>query len=67
MKLLGIVGAVAVAALVAWVLIIGYNRQEVADCMKLQQQSKDFAQFYLTQSEDDMCKAHGIVIAAPVK
>lgn len=54
--------------LFVFALGVGLEKQDVADCHKLEQQSIDFADsgFYLTQAESDMCQALGIDISAPV-
>ena len=43
------------------------DNQEVYECHKLAEQSKDFPLFYLTQWQADMCEAHNIAINAPIK
>ena len=43
------------------------DNQEIYECHKLEKQSKEFALFYLTAWQADMCEAHGFAINAPVK
>lgn len=50
-----------------WVLNYGLNKSEIAECMKLEQQSTEYKNFYLTDIENQMCTAHGFKINAPVK
>lgn len=43
------------------------DREEVADCLTLKRQSVTFqAHFFLAEWQDEMCRAHGIVIDAPL-
>lgn len=46
---------------------IAINRAEKFDCWKFDKYASTYPSFYLTQYEDDMCRAHGIIINAPVK
>lgn len=55
-------------AMIGYIAMVGMDRQEVADCRKLRQQSVEYApHFFLATWEDEMCRAHGIIINAPIK
>jgi len=55
-------------ALFAFTLIeTSLNRSEVVSCLKLQKQSKQFAEFTLAPWEEEMCATHSITINSPVK
>lgn len=58
-----IMGAVAVAL----VGISGINKSEVVECNHWTSQAAEYSGFYLTHWQADQCKAHGIIINAPVK
>lgn len=64
--------------LTAFTFLIGYavneamQRSEAIECNKLVKQAEEFGQvkrdlFYITKAEDEMCRAHNIIINAPVK
>ena len=58
---------VALIALFAYALNVGMNRQEVVDCNTWQSQAAQYPAFFLTKWQDQQCRAHGIIIQAPVK
>lgn len=62
--LLGILTITAIG----FALMKGMDKQAVADCQKLVDQSIEFqnAGFYITEYEDAKCRHHGIAIDAPV-
>lgn len=67
MALLAIV-ILAGIALLYFALSIGISRSEIAECDTWSQQAKEFpSQFYLLSWQDQQCRAHGIVINAPIK
>lgn len=66
-KLFEIVFVLVLAVVFGYFVNQGIDRQEVVDCLKLEQQSKDFDLFFLTANEKAMCDSHGIIIVAPVK
>lgn len=43
------------------------DKDEIYQCNILQDQSQKFSNFYLTQSQNDMCNYHSININAPIK
>ncbi len=46
----------------------GMERDEIYRCRTLMEQAADYApHFFLASWEDEMCRAHGIIINAPVK
>ena len=47
------------------VLELGIEMEEIRQCLELQHQS-EYRGFYLTQYQNDMCEAHGVIINAPV-
>jgi hypothetical protein len=61
-----IIIAVACAIGFITVFIHGMDKQEVVNCNKLVEQSKQFDGFFITKSDDEMCRHHGIVIDAPI-
>lgn len=58
---------VAFAVAIIYALYIGLDKQELVACNQLKAYSQTYPQFYLTQSEKEMCDAHGVSIDAPVK
>ena len=64
---------VAIGILVAvvgltFVISIGLDKSERVECEKLVRYSTEYAPaFYITEWQDEMCRAHDIVIDAPVK
>lgn len=48
-------------------ILTGFDKQEESRCIKLQQQSIEYTEFYLTVYEDAMCKYQEIIINAPVQ
>ena len=65
--ILKVVVVVAFAALFAYALNIGLQRQELVTCIKLKSYSQTYPLFYLTETEKAMCDAHGVYIDAPIK
>lgn len=53
--------------LLAIALLYGINKQEVADCLTWQAQSKEYPEFYITQWQKAQCDAHYITVTAPVQ
>ena len=64
---------IALIVLGSYVVVVGWGKQEVVECLQWQQQAKDFggiapaSQFYIRQWQKDQCDAHGITVIAPVK
>jgi len=50
-----------------YLLNAGFKKQEIVDCYHLVGQSEEFANFYITNWQKEMCDAHGISINAEVK
>lgn len=48
-------------------VLTSLDKSEVVSCLELQEQAREFGGFYLTDWQDEMCKAHNIVINAEVK
>jgi flagellar basal body-associated protein FliL len=55
------------AAAVVTSFIYGFEKAERVECLKLQKQSEDHAEFHLTKLEKRMCDFHDIIINAPVQ
>lgn len=49
-----------------WLLDKGMSKQEIVDCNLWVAQSQEFRSFFITKWQDDQCRAHGIIIDAPV-
>lgn len=68
---LKVVLVVVIGGFVVWqfsmLLSEAMERNDRATCLKLQTQAEQYPDFYLTQSEDRMCRAHGFAIDAPVR
>lgn len=60
-------GIVLLIGLLGWVGKSGLDQNEVVQCRQWQEQSAQYAGFYLVQWQADQCKAHNIIINAPVK
>ena len=47
----------------------GLNKSEYAECLKMQAMSvdEDYPNYYITPSENEMCKEVGVIVVAPVK
>lgn len=43
------------------------NRVEVSECMKWEQEAIEYPQYFIKQWQADQCKAHDIIINAPVQ
>lgn len=43
------------------------DKKEINECRKWQEYSAQYSGFYLVQWQADQCKAHEIIINAPVK
>lgn len=53
--------------LVGWAFLTGLEKSEVVRCKELQRQSVEYKpHFFLASWEDEMCRAHGIQIDAPI-
>lgn len=65
--LLLIVGASVVAWFTLFLLPHALDKSAIADCRKWETYSTEYANFYLTKSEDAMCRHFGIIINAPVR
>lgn len=46
---------------------VGSNKTEVVECQQWKSQAAEYKNFYLLQWQDDQCRAHDIIINAPVK
>lgn len=59
--------------IVVWSIVFGLlmwhamNRQEVVECNEWQKQAQEYDQFFLVQWQADQCRAHGIIINAPIR
>jgi len=51
----------------AFVIVIGINRQEITTCHQYEKWAEEYPLFYLTEWEKEMCDAHNIPIDAEVK
>lgn len=60
--------AAAAITLLAFALVKGMDKQAEADCVKLQEQSVEYAHagFYITEYQDAKCRHHGIIVDAPI-
>jgi hypothetical protein len=66
-KFLVVLAFLGALSLVGWAFVTGLDEQEVMQCNILLEQSVEFKPlFFLSKSEDEMCRAHGIPIDAPV-
>lgn len=61
-----LLGAVFIAGFMA-IIYQGLYRSEAVDCRQWEDQAKNYPMFYLTVSQDEQCRAHGIIISAPIK
>ncbi len=59
--------AIVMFAVALYVLNTSLNKSEVVSCLELQEQSRIYGGFYLTQWQADMCAVHQLHINAPVK
>lgn len=66
-KILGAVIVIAIAFICIKVVVVSLDKSEISSCLKLQQQAEEIQGFFLIQWQDQMCKAHNIVINAPVR
>lgn len=59
---------IAVACAIGFIAVFvhGMEKQEIVTCNKLVEQSKQFSGFFITKSDDEMCRSHDIVIDAPI-
>lgn len=62
-----IVGGAFLVLLFAFFLNLGMNKSERVDCLKWQDQAKEYPTFYLLQWQADQCKAHNIDVDAPIR
>ena len=58
---------IAGAIVGGWIMLIGFDRTEVVECLKWQNEAKEYQKYYLTAWQDEQCRAHSIVVDAPVK
>ncbi len=58
---------IAVGGAFAWMLNIGFDRQEAVECQTWSEQASEYPGFFLLKWQDEQCRAHGIIINAPVK
>jgi hypothetical protein len=66
---LALFGAIIVVGLFFSAISKGVLKGEIAHCLKLEAQSKDYHDsrvFYITQWEKEMCDIHGVYVNAPV-
>ncbi len=42
--------------------LISISKDEIIECNKLLEQSREYPSFWSTQADKDMCQAHGIII-----
>lgn len=59
------VGILLVAGI--WAMNEGMDRQEIVECNTWDAQSREYTQFFLAKWQDAQCRAHGIVINAPIR
>lgn len=63
-------GAVIGFGILAFIIVLvpySLDRLEIHECMQWQGYAKTLTGFYLTQTQNDQCVAHGIIINAPIK
>lgn len=58
---------IAFGAFVAWALPKALDRQTRVDCYKLQSQSTQYPNFYITSQENRDCKNVGVEVSATIK
>lgn len=61
-----IVIIILIVAVIGLFLYAGLQRSEIVYCNKIKDYSRQYAHFYITQWEKDMCDHYGIEIHAPV-
>jgi hypothetical protein len=54
-------------AILGWATVNAMNSNEVVECNQWQSQASEYSGFYLTHWQADQCKAHNIIINAPIK
>ena len=59
-KTLQVLAVMAALAVSGYALNIGMNRAERAECIRWQEQARQFAGFYLTSWQAAQCEHHGI-------
>lgn len=64
--LLGLLAVLMVAGFFTLVPV-ALQRSEVSDCEKWARYANEYEDFFLTRSEFETCKAHGILINASIK
>lgn len=52
---------------IAFIANLGFSKEEIVECNKLQAQAEEYPNFYITNWQADMCASHQISINAPVK
>lgn len=64
-----IIAVLVVTLIAAFVVSIieGLHKAEQVKCYTLQEQSREYPDFFLTIYEKEMCDFHGIEITAPVR
>jgi len=63
----GIVLGLSLVCLFVFALIAALDKQSEVTCIKLQSQSEEYRDFYLTESEKQRCDAAGIEIDTTVR
>lgn len=58
--------AIAIIIVMDFLLIQGINKNELIDCMRWKQESKEYSQYYLLKWQQEQCLAHGIVIETKI-
>lgn len=72
MNTLKLILAIVIIAILAQLVVIGLEKSETVECLKLQVQSTEFPRysdgtgFYITKWQEEMCRAHEIRIDAVV-
>lgn len=64
---IGIGLIILLIASLIYTLDVGMNRQEIVDCNTWKQYAEEYPNFFLTQWQAEQCKAHNIIINAPIK
>lgn len=65
--IINIIAVVIVIFAVAFIANLGFSKEEIVECNKLQVQAEQYPNFYITNWQADMCASHQISINAPVK
>ncbi len=51
----------------AWFITVGLDKQEVYECNQWMSQAQEYNGFFLTHWQNEQCRAHNIIINAPIK